>query len=104
MRLHLDRFSVENFPKNMKVVDAFSKIAANKGVTSTQLALAWCLSKSKIIIPIPGSTRVAGVEEAFSAVTIVMSEAELKEINDLIAASEIHGGRYNAHMEHTLEL
>lgn len=56
MRLHFDRFSEENFPKNLELVDQFATIARKKGVESSQLALAWLRAQDPdLILPIPGS-------------------------------------------------
>ena len=55
MRLHFDRFSEENFPKNLELVSKLEAIAEKKGISPTKLALAWNLAQWEHIIPIPGS-------------------------------------------------
>ena len=97
-RVH-PRFSRENFPKNLQLVDRIRTIANRKGCTPGQLTLAWLLSQGEDIIPIPGTKRVAMLEENWGALTVTISPKEEREIREAIAASQVHGTRYpEAHM------
>ncbi|KAM0748831.1 aldo/keto reductase [Meredithblackwellia eburnea MCA 4105] len=102
-RLMFDRFSEENFPKNLELVSKLEAIAQKKGISPAQLALAWLLAQDPLIVPIPGSTRVEGVKESISAGNITLTSEELKEIRDVVDSANIIGGRYHAHAAHSLE-
>lgn len=87
MRLGYPRFSEENFPKNLKLVDDLRKMADKKGCTTAQLAINWVKAQSgrngnPVIIPIPGATTAERVEENSKEVEI--TEAELEEIDELL--------------------
>ncbi|KAL8278721.1 hypothetical protein RQP46_008790 [Phenoliferia psychrophenolica] len=81
-RHDFDRFKPENFPKNLVLVDKIVALAEKKGVTPAQFTLAWLLAQWEGIIPIPGSTRAAGVMEGAKAAEISLTEAELKEMRE----------------------
>jgi aryl-alcohol dehydrogenase-like predicted oxidoreductase len=86
------RFQGENFQRNLDLVTKISELAADKAVTPAQLALAWVLSQGEDIVPIPGTKRLARLEENAAAVDLVLSEDELREIAD--ALPEAAGLRY----------
>lgn len=100
MRLTFDRFSVENFPANLLIVDKLAVIAAKKEISLAQLAVGWTIAMGTF--PIPGSTRPAGVKESIEAAFVSFTEEELKEIREIIDSTTIIGGRYNSHMEGSL--
>ncbi|KAI9835815.1 MAG: Pyridoxine 4-dehydrogenase [Sclerophora amabilis] len=105
IRHHLDRFQPENFDKNFDLVDAVQKVAEKKGVTNSQLALAWVKAHSgkgsmPTIIPIPGATRESQVAE--NCVDISLSEQEKTELDKMVASVVVKGLRYNAMMEGSL--
>jgi aryl-alcohol dehydrogenase-like predicted oxidoreductase len=66
-RKYAPRFSEENFPKNLKLVDALSSISKKKGCTPGQLTLAWLMAQGHDIIPIPGTKRIKYLEENLDA-------------------------------------
>jgi len=88
------RFSKENFPKNLKLVDEIGAVAKKKGCTPGQLTLAWLLAQGDDIIPIPGTKKIKYLEENLGALKIQISDEENKEIRKAIENTEIHGGRY----------
>lgn len=96
------RFSAENFPKNLKLVDTISELAKKKGATPAQLTLAWLMAQGDDIFPIPGTTSVARVEENLGALKIKLSAEEEKEIRQACEAAEVHGPRYPEAMAATL--
>jgi len=97
MRRHLDRFKPEVFHDNLKIVDELKALADKKGITPTQLSLAWLLSQG--VHPIPGSTRPEGVKESLGALKVKLTEADISEMRKIIDNAVIKGGRYNPAME-----
>jgi len=88
------RFSSENFPKNLKLVDVIVALAKEKGVTATQLTLAWLMAQGDDIIPIPGTTKAERLEENLGALQIKLSKEEETKIRKACEDAEIHGTRY----------
>ena len=86
------RFQGENFQKNLDVVAEVQKLAAAKGCTPAQLALAWLFAQGDDIVPIPGSTRAERVEENAGAAAITLSREELAALEAL--APQVVGERY----------
>ncbi|KAK0526117.1 hypothetical protein OC834_004911 [Tilletia horrida] len=93
-----ERWTGENFKKNLELVDTLEEIGKKKGYTSGQVAIAWVLSKSKNIIPIPGSTRPERIAENVAGAKIQLTEEELKEINQIIASFKTSGARYSGNL------
>jgi aryl-alcohol dehydrogenase-like predicted oxidoreductase len=88
------RFSKENFPKNLKLVDGLVNLAKKKGCTPGQLTLAWLLAQGDDIIPIPGTKKIKYLEENLGALDVKLTSGEEKEIRELVENAEVHGGRY----------
>ena len=88
------RFSAENFPKNLELVDHITKIAKKKDATPSQLTLAWILAQGDDFFPIPGTTNLTRLEENLGALKIKISKDEEKEIRDACEAATVHGTRY----------
>lgn len=88
------RFSKENFPKNLELVDGVASIAKQKGVTAGQLTLAWELAQGDDFFLIPGTKKIKYLEENYGALEVKLTTKEVKEIRDLITAAEVHGSRY----------
>jgi aryl-alcohol dehydrogenase-like predicted oxidoreductase len=95
------RFQGENFDRNLELVGTIEELAANKAVTSAQLALAWVLAQGEDIVPIPGTKRRARLEENAAAVDVELSDDELREIAD--ALPEASGARYPEQSMATLD-
>ena len=74
------RFQGENFQRNLDLVERLREIAAEKGITSSQLALAWMLSRGPDIVPIPGTKRVQYLEENVAATDVELTKADLERI------------------------
>ena len=81
------RFTGENFQRNLRIVDEVQAIGAEIGATPAQTALAWLLTRGDDIAPIPGTRRVARVEENTAADGIELSAAQLDRLNNLTPAS-----------------
>lgn len=93
------RFSKENFPKNLKLVDQFVEIAKKKGCTPGQLSLAWLMAQGDDIIPIPGTKKIKYLEENTGACKVKLTQQENSDIRKAIDSTEIHGGRYPPAMQ-----
>ncbi|KAF7589616.1 hypothetical protein BBP40_004030 [Aspergillus hancockii] len=93
-RRKLPRFSVENFPRNLELADKLQAIAARKGITASQLALAWLLAQGDHVIPIPGTKRIEAYEENMGALDVELNEADLREIRTAAEKADVRGGRY----------
>ncbi len=87
------RFQGENFRRNLELVDRVEGLAREKGVTPGQLALAWVLHREEHAVPIPGTKRVAYLEENVAAVDVELTGGELQAIAD--ALPEAAGARYD---------
>jgi aryl-alcohol dehydrogenase-like predicted oxidoreductase len=88
------RFSGENFQKNLDLVKAIEEIASGKGVTPSQLALAWLLTRGSDIVPIPGSKSRKHLEENVAAASIQLSPEELARIEEIAPKGAVSGERY----------
>lgn len=89
------RFQGENFQKNLDVVDKVNELATAKDCTAGQLALAWLLAREEFIVPIPGTTKKARVEENAAAAEIELSPDDLDAIDALTPKGVAAGGRYD---------
>ncbi|MFD2573007.1 aldo/keto reductase [Spirosoma soli] len=94
-RRTLPRYSSENWENNQSLASAFADLAADKGVTPAQLALAWVLAQGDDIIPIPGTKKRKYLEENAGAVDVSLSDADLSAIDELVARYPNTGERYS---------
>jgi aryl-alcohol dehydrogenase-like predicted oxidoreductase len=93
-RRNSPRFQGDNFARNLELVKAIEQIAAKKGVTPSQLALAWLLTRGKDIVPIPGSRRSQHLQENVAAVEVQLSPEELAKIDEVAPKGVATGDRY----------
>lgn len=93
-RHHNPRFQGENFHKNLQLVDEVREIASVKGVTASQLALAWVLAQGDDVVPIPGTKRRAFLEENIAADDIRLTDDELRRIDEVFPVGAAAGDRY----------
>ncbi len=97
-RRHSPRFQGENFRRNLELVERIKQIAAEKGCTPSQLALAWVLAQGEDIIPIFGTKRRTYLAENLAAEAVVLSEDELRRIEEVAPKGVAAGDRYPAAM------
>ena len=97
-RRHAPRFQGENFEKNMALVEKVEEIANDKGITTSQLALAWVLAQGDDIVPIPGTKRRKYLEQNAAAVDIELTSEELKQIDAIFPPDAAAGLRYPKEM------
>ncbi|KAJ3324043.1 hypothetical protein HDU76_013501 [Blyttiomyces sp. JEL0837] len=96
-RRHNPRFQGEAFYKNLELVESLKKVAAKKGCTVSQLTLAWVISQAPdLIIPIPGTTKAARVDENWGAKDVEITEEDEKLIRKILGEIEVAGARYTA--------
>ncbi|WP_295191184.1 aldo/keto reductase [uncultured Brevundimonas sp.] len=88
------RFMGENFQKNLDLVEAVKAIASDKGITAAQLALAWVLAQGEDLIPIPGTRRIATLEQNAAAVDVGLTPEDLDRIEDVFPKGAATGHRY----------
>ncbi len=88
------RFQGENFDRNLELVERVNEIAAEKGVTPGQLALAWLLHRGDDIVPIPGTKRREYLEENVAATNIELTEEDLRRIEEVAPKDVAAGERY----------
>ncbi|WP_414587114.1 aldo/keto reductase [Scytonema sp. PCC 10023] len=90
------RFQGENFDKNLQLVEQVKAIAAEKGATPSQLALAWILAQGDDIVPIPGTKRRAYLEENVAATQITLTPEDLRLLDEVVPKGIAAGERYSA--------
>ncbi len=88
------RFQGENFDKNMRLVEKVEEIATEKGITTSQLALAWVLAQGQDIVPIPGTKRRKYLEQNAEAANVILSQEDLARIEDVFPKDAASGLRY----------
>ncbi|MEV4261497.1 aldo/keto reductase [Kribbella sp. NPDC049584] len=94
MRRGLPRFQGENFQRNLDLVAKVQALAAAKGVTPGQLALAWLLAQGNDVVPIPGTKRRTYLAENLGALDVVLSASELAELDQAFPPDAVAGQRY----------
>jgi aryl-alcohol dehydrogenase-like predicted oxidoreductase len=93
-RHSLPRFQAPAMAANAQLVAKLQRLAAARGVTAAQLALAWLLAQGDDLVPIPGARSLAHLEENVAAAQIALSASELAAIGAAIAPASVHGARY----------
>jgi aryl-alcohol dehydrogenase-like predicted oxidoreductase len=97
------RFTPEARRANKALVDLLAAIAARKGVSSAQLALAWLLAQKPWIVPIPGTTKLQRLEENIGATALQLTPEDLREIDRAAASIAVQGERYPEHMNRLID-
>lgn len=95
-RRSLPRFQGENFAKNLELVEQVNELAKQKGCKPSQLALAWLLAQGHDIVPIPGTKRIAYLEENLAALDVEIIKEELELLERIAPKGVALGGRYSA--------
>jgi aryl-alcohol dehydrogenase-like predicted oxidoreductase len=94
-RRHNPRFQGENFTRNLALVDRLGELAAAKGCTASQLALAWALSRGDDVVPIPGTKRRRYLEENVGALAVTLTRADLDALAAVWPVGAAAGERYH---------
>jgi aryl-alcohol dehydrogenase-like predicted oxidoreductase len=93
-RSTVPRFSPDALDKNQGLVDLLKRVAAEKGATPAQIALAWLLAQRPYITPIPGTTKLHRLEENVAAADVTLTEGDLAQIEDAASQITVVGERY----------
>ena len=104
VRTTIPRFEADARRANQAIVDLLTTIAARKNATVAQIALAWLLAQKPWIVPIPGTRRLARLEENIGAVDVELTRDDLDEIEAEAAKIDIQGGRYSEQAERMTNL
>ena len=92
------RFTGENFARNLELVDRVRELAASKGATPSQLAIAWVLAQGDDVVPIPGTKRRSYLEENLGALDVELTPEDLAAIEEVTLRESVAGARYNPEM------
>jgi aryl-alcohol dehydrogenase-like predicted oxidoreductase len=93
-RAHMPRFAGENLARNRKLIETLNRLAAERGVTPAQLAIAWVLAKDTAIVPVIGARTRKQLDESLAALAIELTPEEIAGLEAAIPASEVAGTRY----------
>jgi aryl-alcohol dehydrogenase-like predicted oxidoreductase len=91
---YMPRFQPENIDKNAKIFERVNAMAAKKGCTPSQLALAWVHHQGNDVCPIPGTTKVENFNQNVGALSVKLTPDEMAELESYAAAGEVLGDRY----------
>ncbi len=94
-RTTVPRFDPENLKANRAIVDIVKEFALLKNASPAQIALAWLLAKKPWVVPIPGTTKLSRLEENLAAVSLALTDDELKQIDEKLDRITILGNRYS---------
>jgi aryl-alcohol dehydrogenase-like predicted oxidoreductase len=95
-RAHIPRFTGENFDRNRQMVGAVAEMAAEKGVSQSQLAIAWVLAKGTDIVPVIGARTRSQLTETLAALDVVLSPEDIARLETICDESRVAGTRYDA--------
>ncbi len=103
LRARFPQFTGANRERNQSIIDALGELAAERGVSSSQLAIAWVLARGTNIVPVIGARTRAQLTESLGALRIRTSAAELARIEEAIVPSSVAGTRYDEHQMRMLD-
>ena len=95
IRRQMPRFEAHNFARNLPLLDTLHALAEKADATPAQLALAWLLARDDNILPIPGTTAIAHLEENMAAAEVFIDDALMSALDSLFERNAISGARYN---------
>jgi aryl-alcohol dehydrogenase-like predicted oxidoreductase len=103
IRAHLPRFAGENLQRNESLVEKLGRLAAEKGVTALQLAIAWVLAKGPSIVPLVGARTRIQLAESLEALQVTLTATELERIEAALPPTAVAGTRYDPHQMRVLD-
>ena len=95
-RAHLPRFKDENLTRNQQLVAKLKELADSKGITQSQLAVAWALNKQSFVVPVIGARTRTQLAESLAALEVKLTAAEIAEIEAAVPADAVAGTRYDS--------
>src|SRR4051794_9602718 len=93
----------EALEANFKVVDFLKDLGTRKGLSPAQIALAWLLAQKPWIVPIPGGTKVAHLDDNLPAAAVTLTDADLREIDQAFATLDIQGAPLSAALDAAID-
>ncbi len=99
LRAQIPRFGADAMQHNLALVEVVKSVAASRGATPAQVAIAWLLAQKPWIVPIPGTTKLHRLEENIGGAELALSDDELARLTAVYADVEIEGGRYPGFLE-----
>ncbi len=103
LRKDFPRFTPEALAANFKVVDFLKDLAARRGITPAQIALAWLLAQKPWIVPIPGCTRLEHLDDNLPAADVKLTEQDLRQIDEAFAAIDVKGAPLSAALDAAID-
>ena len=103
LRKDFPRFTPEALAANFKVVDFLKDLAARKGITPAQIALAWLLAQKPWIVPIPGCTRLEHLDDNLPAADVKLTEQDLRQIEEAFATIDVEGAPLSAALDAAID-
>jgi len=103
LRKGFPRFTPEALEANFKVVDFLKGLAGRRGITPAQIALAWLLAQKPWIVPIPGGTKIAHLDDNLRASEVELTASDLREIDEAFAAIDIKGAPLSAALDAAID-
>lgn len=95
-RAYLPRFTGSNLEQNLRLVAKLKEIAAGKGITPVQLAIAWVLNKGSFIVPVVGARTRTQLAESLGALKVTLTAEEIAALEAAVPADAVAGTRYDA--------
>jgi aryl-alcohol dehydrogenase-like predicted oxidoreductase len=102
-RAHLPRFTADNRERNQRLIEALQKLAAEKGVSASQLAIAWVLAKSPAVVPVVGARTRTQLAESLGALQVTLTLADIGRIEERMPTDAVAGTRYDERQMRTLD-
>jgi len=102
-RARLPRFAGESGAANQRLVQALDGLARKKGITPSQLAIAWVLAKDEAIVPVIGARTRAQLDESLRALDVSLTPEDVAAVESALPASAVAGTRYDAHQMQMLD-
>lgn len=93
-RKHLPRFQAENLEHNKVLYERICQMAAKKGCTPSQLALAWVHHQGNDVCPIPGTTKIENFNQNIGALSVKLTSQDMSELESIASANAVQGDRY----------
>jgi len=103
LRAHLPRFTGENRARNERLLETLQQLAAEKGATASQLAIAWVLAKGRNIVALIGARTRTQLAESLGALRVTLTQADVTRIEEALPASAVAGARYDEHQMRVLD-